>query len=318
MKQWPTSWIHVTGLGELETIGKLGEIFHLHRLALEDVINTNQRPKVEEFDETLFFAVRHNTWKKTLHSEQVAIFLGDGFVLSFQESENDAFEIVYDRLRKGKGRIRGSADYLAYALLDAIVDHNFPLLETYADRLEELEERALKYPDDDIIEQVYTIKRDLAAIRRAVWPLRDVFAFLLRGETNRFEEDTIPFLRDCHDHVLQVVDLVEHYREITSELVNVYVSGLSNRMNEVMRLLTLISTIFIPLGFIAGLYGMNFDPKVSPWNMPELSWRFGYPLVLALMAAVALAMGLVFLRKGWLGKNSTRGKRSSDTNGDEE
>ncbi len=311
-KKWPASWVHVSGLGDLDTLSKLGEIFQLHRLALEDVLNSSQRPKIEEFDDILFLVARYNSWRDRLHSEQISLFLGENFVLSFQESENDAFDGARQRLRKGKGRIRSSADYLAYALLDSIVDHNFPLLETYGDRLEALEEESLNSWDEDTMAQIYKVKRDLAAIRRTVWPLRDVFQPLLRGDVDYFKEDTLPFLRDCSDHVLQVIDLIEHYREIATELVNVYMSGLSNRMNDVMRLLTLIATIFIPLGFIAGLYGMNFDAKTSPWNMPELSWRFGYPLVLGLMSAMALGMVLYFRKKGWLGKPNHKHKSVED------
>jgi len=308
LEKCPTSWINVTGLGDLDTIQKLGEVFKLHRLALEDVLNVNQRPKVDEYDKTLFIATRYNTWQKVLESEQISIFVGEGFVLSFQEKEGDCFDGVRDRFRKGKGRIRSGCHYLTYALLDSIVDHNFPLLEAYGDRLQILEEEVIasSNDDNDTVTSIYKIKRDLAAIRRLVWPMRELLTTLIRDDTEHFKDETPLFLRDCYDHVLQVIDLIEHYQEVASELVNVSISNASNRMNEVMSLLTLIATIFIPLGFIAGLYGMNFDPKISPWNMPELAWHFGYPFALGLMAAVAIGMVVYFWRKGWIGKGSKR------------
>lgn len=306
MEKWSTSWINVIGLGDLKTIQTLGEMFNIHRLALEDVLNVSQRPKAEEFENLLFVIARYNAWQEILHSEQISIFVGKGFVLSFQEREGDCFDGVRDRLRKGKGRIRSSCDYLAYALLDSIVDHNFPLLEGYGDRLEKLEEEAISSPNDDTVARIYKIKRDLAAIRRTVWPLRDMLVTLLRDDTDYFKGEIALFLRDCYDHVLQVADLIEHYRDVASELINVCMSAVSNRMNEVMRLLTLIATIFIPLGFIAGLYGMNFDTEFSPWNMPELAWRFGYLFALGVMAAVAIGMVIYFWKKGWIGKSSNK------------
>ncbi len=309
MKRWPSCWIHVTGLENLEMIRHLGDVFHLHRLALEDVVNTHQRPKLEQYENSLFLVTRLNSWQDGLVSEQVSLFVGEGFVLSFQESESDAFNGVIDRLRGGKGRMRHGSDYLAYALLDSLVDHNFPILERYADRLEKLEQQVIDSPEEDLVTKIYQIKRDLAAMRRTVWPLRDVLGTLLRDETEPFGKETLLFLRDCYDHVLQLMDLIEHYRDVGSELVNVYMSGASNRMNEVMRLLTLIATIFIPLSFIAGLYGMNFNTQASAYNMPELNWPWGYPFALGLMALVVLSMLGVFWRKGWLGRRSSKGKK---------
>ena len=300
LKKWPTVWINVVGLKDLPLIEQLGEHFNLHRLALEDVMNVRQRPKVEEYDRNLFIVSRYQTHQPALHSEQISLFLGEGFVLSFQEEPGDCFDGVRGRLRKGKGRIRSSANYLVYALLDSTVDHNFPLLETYGEQLETLEEEVIEHPGKSTIAQIYGIKRDLIALRRAVWPMRELVNTLMREETPHFTKETHLFLRDCHDHVVQVIDLTENYREISSGLVDVYLSSISNRMNDVMRVLTLIATIFMPLSFIVGLYGMNFSHDVSPWNMPELTWRFGYPFALLTMVAMVSGMMIYFKKKGWL------------------
>ncbi len=294
MKKWPCVWVNVVGMEDLTVIQQLGEHFNLHRLALEDVLNVNQRCKVEDYDDTTFMVLRYVTLDPGLSSEQISLFVGDHFVLSFQERPGDCFDGVRDRLRKGKRRIRVGSGYLSYALLDSVVDHFYPLLETFGERLEDLEEEVLEEPEKSTVARLHSIKRDLVNIRRTVWPMRELVSTLLREESAHFQGENALFIRDCQDHVLQVIELVEHYRDITTGLIDVYLSSISNRMNEVMRVLTLIATIFIPLSFIAGLYGMNFK------YMPELEFRYGYFFALGGMAAVALGFIVYLKKKKWL------------------
>jgi magnesium transporter len=305
LAQWPVTWVDVTGLGNGGVIQRLGDLFNIHPLALADVVHVHQRPKVEEYDEQLFIVSRMITLKEGhLDSEQFSLFLGKNFVVTFQERPGDCLDPVRERIRKGTGRIRGCGpDYLAYALLDAIVDHYFPVLEAYGEQLEALEDRVILRPGSELISQVHEIKRQLLAIRRAIWPQREAMNVLMRGETSLVTEETRIYLRDCYDHTIQIVDLLENYREIASGLTDLYLSSLSNRMNEVMKVLAIFATLFIPLTFIAGIYGMNFDTERSPWNLPELGWYFGYPFALGLMVATAIALLVYFRRKGWLGSS---------------
>jgi len=300
----PVIWINVDGLGDPATVRWLGERFDLHPLALEDVTNTHQRPKAEEYGHTYYIVARmlHFTGAG-LETEQFSIFLGEGFVITFQETHGDCFDPVRQRIRSGRQQIRGGgADYLAYALLDALVDSNFPILERYSDRIDDLEEVALVHPDQRAMARIYSLKRELLVLRRSIWPLREALGTLLRDPTDLFQESTRLYLRDVQDHTVQIVDLVENHRETATSLLDLYLSSISHRMNEVMKVLTIIATIFIPLGFIAGVYGMNFDPEVSRWNMPELSWAYGYPAAIALMAAIAIGLLFFFVRKGWIGR----------------
>jgi magnesium transporter len=240
-------------------------------------------------------------------SEQVALFLGDGVLVSIQEKPGDCFAPVRERLRLSNGRIRGRGpDYMLYALVDAIIDHYFPVLEALADRLEILEEEVLARPRRELVGQIHLARRELLMLRRAVWPLREAVGRLLQEQTPRIEDDTRLFLRDCYDHVVQLLDMTETMREICSSLLETYMSSVSLRMNETMQVLTVIATIFIPLTFISGLYGMNFDHEISPWNMPELHWRWGYPAVLLLMGLVAVGLLIYFRRIGWLGERASR------------
>ena len=301
LDDWPVTWVNVEGLGDLSTLERLGKIFDLHPLALEDVVNVHQRAKVEEYGGQLFIVARMVGISGQLEHEQISIFLGEGFVLTFQEHAGDCLEPVRERLRKGRGRIRGAGgDYLAYALLDAITDGYFPVLEHYGETLALLEDEALGSPGNDTIVRIQALKHDLLALRRTIWPLREAINRLLRDDIPLVHDETRPFIRDCYDHSVQLMDLVENYREVGSGLTDLYLSSLSNRMNDVMKVLTIIATIFIPLSFIAGLYGMNFDPGRSPWNMPELGWYWGYPFALGMMAGVAILMLSYFGRKGWL------------------
>ncbi|MBN2170583.1 MAG: magnesium/cobalt transporter CorA [Candidatus Krumholzibacteriota bacterium] len=306
----PVVWVNVDGLGDVELLARLGAVFGLHQLALEDVVHVPQRPKLEAYGDQLFVVLRQSRSHGQLDTEQFSLFLGPGFVLSFQEREGDSLEPVRERLRKGRPRMRnGGPDYLAYSILDAVVDGFFPLLEGYGGQLEELEEEVLSNPEADVVSRLHLVKHDLVSLRRYAWPMRDALGALSREDSPLLEEGTRLFLRDCHDHAVQFLDLVETYRDVSSGLIDLYLSSISNRMNEVMKVLTIIATVFIPLGFIAGLYGMNFNTELSPWNLPELNWRFGYPFALGVMAATAVVMLIYFRRKGWLGGGRRRDGR---------
>ena len=305
VKEWferrPVLWVHVSGLGSMDALIELAAIFNLHSLAMEDVVSLGHRPKVEDYGNTLFIVLQMAVKQERLKTEQLALFLGRGFVISFQEHAEDYFQVIRDRIYRQKGKIRQKGpDYLAYAILDTVIDNYYPLLEQYGESLEDIEDSFFESFDDSLMSQVHGIKRDLLSLRRALWPLREVAHNLLTDEKELMSHETRPFLRDCYDHVIQAMDLVETYREIGSSLSDMYLSSLSNRMNQVMKVLTIIATIFIPLSFITGLYGMNFNSTKSPWNMPELDWYWGYPFVLLVMAGVTLTMLLYFFKKKWL------------------
>lgn len=303
MDQWPMVWINVDGLGDRDVLQQLGTMFELHRLAMEDVVNVHQRPKVEQYDDQLFFVARMVYQDEEVITEQLSMFLGENYLLTFQERETgDCFAPVRDRIRKGYGRVRANGtDFLAYCLIDALVDAYFPIIEMYGDRMEELEDRVLETPTPSMVGEIHQARRDLLVLRRAIWPLREAINSILRDRDSNFTKDTRVYLRDCYDHTIQILDLVEAYRELVSDLMDVYLSSLSARLNEVMRVLTVIATIFIPLTFVTSLYGMNFNTQTSPWNMPELNWIIGYPAVLLLMGAMAVGQLYFFWRKGWLG-----------------
>ncbi|KUO54940.1 MAG: hypothetical protein APF80_13885 [Alphaproteobacteria bacterium BRH_c36] len=300
--RFPIVWIDVTGLGDADAIVAIGEQFGLHRLALEDAVNTHQRPKAEEYDDHLFLIARMLRESKSGETEQVALFLGDGFLITLQEDAGDSFEPVRERIRQCKGRIRSAgADYLCYALIDAIIDAYFPVLERFGELLEDLEDAVVRFPDPEHAGDLHHMKRDLLMFRRAVWPHREMINSLIRDEHPLISADTRPFLRDCYDHTIQLMDIIETYREVASSLIDVYISSVSIKLNEVMKTLTIVATVFMPLGFIASLYGMNFDRSASPLNMPELGWYFGYPFALLLMMASAAGLLWYSWRKGWLG-----------------
>ena len=301
MGKWPVVWVNVDGLGDAETIRKLGEVFDLHRLVLEDVVNVPQRPKVEQYGDSLFLVTRMTILGDRLEAEQVSAYLGKGVVLTFQERQGDCLDSVRNRIRKATGRIRTQGpDYLAYAILDAVIDNYFPILEEFGERIEALEAVVIDRPSPAVISQIHSAKRDLLTLRRAIWPQREALNWLLRETSPAITEDTRLYFRDCYDHVSQIIDMIETFRELASGLVDAYQSSVSNKMNEVMKVLTIIATIFIPLSFVAGLYGMNFDSEKSPLNMPELSWYWGYPLALGLMGAMAIGLLVFFWRRGWL------------------
>lgn len=304
------SWVDVLGLGNQETWRQMNQVFKLHPLALEDVVNVPQRPKVEEYEDHLVMISRMVIPREDttgFYSEQVSLILGKHYLLTVQEeSEHDCFGPVRDRIRANKGIIRKQgADYLAYVLLDAIIDGFFPVLEDYGELIEELEDEVVVNPTRQTLEKIHQVKRELLTLRRAIWPQRDAINSLIRDGSDLISADVRVYLRDCYDHTIQVLDMVETYRELASSLMDVYLSSLSNRMNEVMKFLTVISTIFIPLTFIAGVYGMNFDREKSPLNMPELSWYWGYPACWALMIAISCGLVYSFWRRGWFSNLST-------------
>ena len=299
----PVTWLNVDGLGDIATIQQIGEAFAVHRLALEDVVRVHQRPKVEEYAEHIFIVLRIPQMNGRVDTEQVSIFLGSGYVLTFQERPGDCFDSIRQRLRRDRGRIRESGcDYLAYALIDAVIDAYFPVLEAYGEAVEDLEDELTGHADSEIAKRVHIVKRDLLTLRRVIWPLREMVNALIRDHSPRITEATAIYLRDCYDHAVQLLDIVETYRDIASGLLDLYLSSVSTRLNEVMKVLTIIATIFIPLGFIAGIYGMNFDPQASPFNMPELRWAYGYPFALGIMSAVAGGLLYFFSRRGWIGR----------------
>ncbi|MDF1614142.1 magnesium/cobalt transporter CorA [Desulfurivibrio dismutans] len=299
------TWINVDGLHQVDVIEKICACFKLHPLTVEDICNTTQRPKLDIFDDYLFLVVRMQTYNpanRSLEADQVSLILGENFLLSFREKPSEIFNGVRGRIIGGKGKIRTMGpDYLAYALLDAVVDDYFQALEHLGEEIENLEEEVINAPQRETVEKIHRLKRELILLRKSVWPLREVLNSLLRhDETGLVSGDIAIYLKDLYDHTIQVIDTVETYRDLTAGLLDIYLSSLSNRMNETMKVLTMFATIFIPLTFVAGVYGMNFDPEASPWNMPELSWPLGYPLALALMAVVAGGMLFYFRRKNWL------------------
>ena len=289
-------WMNVNGLGNVDLFTECRELLGFHPLALEDALNVPQRPKVEDYDNHLFAVMRMLRLEGALECEQLSIFLGANCVVTFQEREGDCLDAVRQRIRKGSGQIRRQkADYLMYAIMDAVIDSYFPLLEKVGEVIEQLEGDVVAKPSNETLSRVHHTKRSLLEVRRTIWPLRDAINTLLRDENQLVSENTRLYLRDCYGHAIQVLDVTETYRELASSLMDVYLSSISNKMNEVMKVLTVIATIFIPLTFIAGVYGMNFE------RMPELKWRWGYAGVWAVMGAVTVAMAWFFARKGWLG-----------------
>ncbi len=299
--KFDVTWVDVQGLGDAQLIEKFGTKFGLHRLWLEDVLNTHQRPKVESHGDYRYVVVRAIGPDGIFDTEQVSIILGPRLVITFQERYGDAFDPLRQRIRNGKGNLRShGAGYLTYALLDAVVDHYFPLLERAGERLDELEEQALEEPAVSCLADIHTLRRELFALRRAIWPLRESLQHLLRDSDSAFSPETRVYLGDCYDHTVQIMDLVESYREIASGLIDIYLSSTGHRMNEIMKVLTVISTIFIPLTFVAGVYGMNFHTDAGPLSMPELSWPLGYVACLAFMALVGISLTVYFWRRGWI------------------
>ncbi|MFH1279036.1 MAG: magnesium/cobalt transporter CorA [Candidatus Eisenbacteria bacterium] len=292
------TWINVNGLHDTAVLQTLGDKAGLHPLVLEDIINTHQRPKIEEFPGYLYIVMRmlrFDEEKNHVSGEQISIILGPNYVLSFQEVEGDMFDPVRERIRIGRGRSRKlKSDYLAYALVDAVVDHYFAVLEKMGDRIESLEERVTEDPTTEVLHAIHGMKRELIFVRKSVFPVRELISSLSRTENPLIQKGTDIFLRDAHDHTIQVIDALESYRDILSGLQDLYLSGISNRMNEVMKVLTIAATIFVPLTFFAGIYGMNFD------FIPELHYKWAYPAFWGVMLVMGGGMVVFFKRRGWL------------------
>jgi magnesium transporter len=294
LTQWPVTWIHVTGLGDLSVIEKLGEIFNIHKLALEDVLNVHQRPKVEQYKSYCYIVVRAVREAEEFASEQVSIFLGKNFVLSFQEHPGKYFDPVIVRIREGKGRTRtAGTDYLTYVLIDAVIDGYFPVLERYGESLESLEETIVAQPAGRFFEQIHDMRHSLLSLRRAAWPMRETVNTLYREPNPLIDEEDRVYLRDCYDHMVQIIDLLENYRDVASGLMEMYLSSISNRTSEIMKVLTIFTATFIPMSWIAGIYGMNFK------SMPGLDSPWGFAVSLGLMVLFALLLLAYFKVKGW-------------------
>ena len=292
------SWVDILGLGSEDVLKQLGEIFNLHPLLLEDVVNVPQRPKVEDYNEQLIIIVQMVLPKENeegFYSEQVSFVLGKHYLLTFQEEPaRDCFNHVRERLRSGKGKVRQlGADYLAYTLLDSIIDGFFPVLEDYGERIEALEDEVVINPSRRTLEKIYDVRRELLALRRAIWPQRNAINTLIRDKNQLVSSEVQIYFRDCYDHIIQLLDIVETYRELSSGLMDVYMSSVSNKMNEVMKVLTVISTIFIPLSFLAGVYGMNFS------YMPELSYKSSYFIFWGVIIIISTSLVSLFWRQGW-------------------
>jgi len=292
------TWINIDGIHQVEVMEKIGTHFGIHPLILEDIMNTGQRPKMEDFEDYIFVVVKmiyYDDKDNEIRTEQLSVILGSNFVISFQEKEGDVFDPVRERIRNGKGRIRKmKPDYLAYALVDTIVDHYFVVLEKLGENIEDMEEELVTNPTPETLQTIHTLKRELIFLRKSVWPLREVINVLERGESSLINESTGIYLRDVYDHTIQVIDTIETFRDMVSGMLDIYLSSISNKMNEVMKVLTIIATIFIPLTFVAGIYGMNFK------YIPELEWHWGYFAVLSLMVLTVSWMVLYFRKKRWL------------------
>jgi magnesium transporter len=298
-KDKPTiSWINIDGLHDVEVVEKIGKQFGLHPLILEDIVHTGQRPKLEDFENHIFVVLKmlyYDQEKKELEAEQVSLIFGENFVISFQERVGDIFEPLRERIRRNKGRVRkAGADYLAYALIDSIVDNYFVILEQLGEKIEDAEQELAIDPTVETLQSIRAFKKEMIFLRKSIWPLRDVVNSLERGESSLINESTLIYLRDVYDHTIQIIDTVESYRDMLSGMLDVYLSSISNKMNEVMKVLTIFAAIFIPLTFVAGVYGMNFS------FMPELGWQWGYFGVLLVMAAIGAALIVYFRRKRWL------------------
>jgi len=297
------TWLHAQGRPSGEQLARIGDYFQLHALALEDIHNTGQRPKVEEYDGQVFviLALPHFAdGEVTVH--QVSLFLASSYVLSFCDDPLDPFEPVLKRLQQNIGKLRSrGSDYLLYALLDAVIDQGFPVFEAFGLEMENIEEKIIGNAGSETLVQLHAMKRQLIMLRRVLWPQREVLNALMAQKNELIKEETQVYLRDCYDHTIQIMDLLETYRDMSVSLVDIYLSSVSNRLNEVMRVLTVIATIFIPLTFIVGVYGMNFGSNSSsPWAMPELQWYYGYPFVWLVMIVIVTGMLIFFRRKHWL------------------
>jgi len=292
------TWININGVHKMKVIEEIGKCFNLHPLILEDIVDTDQRPKIKDFGNYIFIILKMLYYDKNdneMKVEQVSLILGKNYVISFQEREGDVFSSIRERIRNNIGRIRkAGADYLIYVLIDAIVDNYFIITEKLGEKIENLEDKVISRPKPANLRVIHKLRRDLIFLRKSVWPLREVISILQRGESSLILESTNIYLRDVYDHTIQVMDTVETLRDIISGMLDIYLSSASIRMNEIMKMLTIIATIFIPLTFITGIYGMNFR------NIPEIKWVWGYPVVLLGMLIIGIVMVIYFKRKKWM------------------
>jgi magnesium transporter len=291
------SWADIEGLGTENILSEIGEVFKLHPLILEDVVSFPQRPKIENYQDQLLIivhSVKPNENENGFTSEQISFILGKNYLLTFQQDNVSDFAKVRESIKLNQGKVRQlGADYLAYLLLDTLIDNYFPVLEDYGERIEDLEDKIVLNPSRETLKEVYNVRRELLALRRSIWPLRNLFSEFAREDNDLITKEVYVYFRDCYNHTIQILDILETYRELASSLMDVLISSMSNKMNEVVTLLTIISSIFIPLTFIAGLYGMNFE------YMPELNWRWGYFGTLFLMLLIAGGMIYYFWSRGW-------------------
>ncbi len=297
-KRKSTTWINVGGVKDKEAIKKVGEIFELHPLVIEDIQHTTQRPKFEDYENYLFITLKMIYFQKNrLVTEQVSIVLGKGYAITFQQKEGDVFDNIRTQLRENKGRIRkNGADYLIYTIIDSIIDNYFSVIEKLGERIDKMENEILLNPKNDSLQKINTMKKEMIFLRKSVWPLREVVNSIQRDESKIIKKETIPYLRDIYDHTIQTMDSIETFRDLLSGMHDIYLSSISNKMNEVMKVLTIFAAIFIPLTFIAGIYGMNFN-TTYPFNMPELNHPLGYASVWIVMLVVVTIMLIFFKRK---------------------
>lgn len=294
----PVTWINIDGLHDVELIETVGTHFGIHSLTLEDIVNTGQRPKLDDFEDYIYLVLKMLKYDDTIGhivSEQVSLIMGPHYLISFQETEGDVFNFVRERIRKGRVRIRKSGpDYLAYALIDAVVDHYFLILEKIGEKIEQFEDRVHSEPTPEILQNIHTLKREIIYFRKQVWPIRELLNVWQKTESPLMQEAHKIFISDVYDHTVQVIDTIESFRDIIAGMMDLYLSTVSNRMNEVMKVLTIMATIFIPLTFVAGIYGMNFK------FMPELEWKWSYPVLWILLIGIFVSMLFYFKRKKWL------------------
>ena len=296
-KEDKINWVDIVGTKDMELLKSIGENFNIHPLVVEDIYSTDQRLKIDHFPDHIFIVVKALDYVKeeTLELEQINILFGRNFVFSFQEFLPNQFNQIYERIRQGKGRVRKfGSDYLVYALIDVLVDNYFLFIENFSEQIDALQEILVENPEPEVLHEIYKLKRDLIKIRKAVWPLREVVNQMTKTDIDFIKETTNIYFRDVYDHVIQIIDTIEIYREVLSGMVDIYMSSVSNKMNEIMKVLTIIATIFIPLTFIAGIYGMNFQ------YMPELAWKWGYLTIMCIMLAIGIGLVIFFRKKKWL------------------
>lgn len=292
-------WIHITGIHTVSIIEKIGIKYNIHPLVMEDIVSPNQRPKLEEGKESVYIVLKmihYLEQSQKIEFEQFSMVVGEDYIISFQEHDNQIFQQIKERIKKVNGKIRTKgADYLAYALMDCVVDHYYLALEYLGEKIESLEEQLMAYPGSNVLQEIHSLKNEMLFIRKAIWPLREIINGVSRGDSALFHQDTLVYIRDVYDHIIQIMDTIEMYRDMVTGMFDIYISSVSYKLNEVMKMLTIIATIFIPLTFIVGLYGMNFK------YMPELEWEWGYPAVLVLMLFISISMIVYFRKKKWIG-----------------